>query len=633
MTRTTMHPFKMLAAVGAVFLVWGLLFAYASSPAWAATITVNSLADDADGADGECTLREAITAANTDMASGAAAGECEVGSGDDEIHFALPGTAPWTVNLTGELPDLSTNLEIHGPGADQFTVRRDGGGEYRIFTVFSATTDVDVSISGMTITGGNTREYGGGIFSDAERESETTATTTIANTTISGNTGSRGGGVATRQHSTVKITGSTISGNTALDAGGGVYSDTNLEGKTTTIRNSTISGNTAPTYVGAGVYNFGGLTVIESSTITDNTARRDGDGSGVYSYPDDSTRTEVLSSIISANQGTDVDSGAFANSFTSNGFNLIGDGNATKAFNQAGDRTGVGDPGLDPLGAYGGPTQTHRLQSDSPTVDEGPPPTSCPPPGTDQRGVDRPQDGNDDGTANCDIGSFELEEPPNAAPGVTVAQGGSCGTDQRSGTLRLRVSDVDDPSSGLSLSATSSNRVLLPRANISFGGTGGNRTMTLRPLDGKSGTAFVRITVGDGSLTSTRILTVKVGTNAVDAINGTSRADVLFGLDAGDALNGLGGNDLLCAGKGMDALNGGNGNDTLFGGPGKDTITGGSGDDGLFGGGGDDLLSGDNGADTLGGGAGPDSFSGGAGEDVATDFHAGEGDTKDASIP
>jgi len=49
MTRTTMHPFKILAAVGVAFLLWGLLFAYASSPAWAATITVNSLADDANG--------------------------------------------------------------------------------------------------------------------------------------------------------------------------------------------------------------------------------------------------------------------------------------------------------------------------------------------------------------------------------------------------------------------------------------------------------------------------------------------------------------------------------------------------------------------------------------------------------
>jgi CSLREA domain-containing protein len=61
-----MPPLKILATtVVAALLVCGLLFAYASSPAWAAIITVNSLADTAAN-DAKCTLREAITAANTD---------------------------------------------------------------------------------------------------------------------------------------------------------------------------------------------------------------------------------------------------------------------------------------------------------------------------------------------------------------------------------------------------------------------------------------------------------------------------------------------------------------------------------------------------------------------------------------
>ena len=71
MTRTAIHPLKIAAAVGAAFLVWGLVLAYASSPAQARTITVNSTADP--GADDAlCTLREAITSANTDAASGGA---------------------------------------------------------------------------------------------------------------------------------------------------------------------------------------------------------------------------------------------------------------------------------------------------------------------------------------------------------------------------------------------------------------------------------------------------------------------------------------------------------------------------------------------------------------------------------
>jgi len=81
----------------------------------AATITVNSLADtDAD--DGDCTLREAITAANTDAASGLIAGECAAGSGDDVIAFSEAGT----IQPGSALPPITTPIHIDGytaPGA------------------------------------------------------------------------------------------------------------------------------------------------------------------------------------------------------------------------------------------------------------------------------------------------------------------------------------------------------------------------------------------------------------------------------------------------------------------------------------------------------------------------------------
>jgi Bacterial Ig-like domain len=460
------------------------------------------------------------------------------------------------VTLTEVLPDLSTNIEIVGPGADQFTVTRpDTAENFRIFTVTGDTTVV--TISGMTISKGNTLEVdddrgGGGILNDGA------ATLTITDSIISGNTGSRGGGIrnfgtltitnstigtsdspntataeggairndgtlvvsnstlsanfsngragaihnegfldvtnstfsgnradggdgggaifnkctldddsnciegtgevtvtgstfsgnsagisggAINNQRTLTVTNSTFSGNRAPDGGGiynrggaatvnnstfsdnranlrggGIFPDTTFFGETTTITNSTISGNIAQTS-GGGVYNNDGLTEIEFSTITKNTAPND-QGSGVASVGNDRTSTEVLSSIISANTNTDVDFvNDTTNTFVSNGYNLIGDGNATGAFNQTGDQTGVADPGLDPLNSYGGPTQTHRLQSDSPAIDAGPPtdgdPTACPPPDTDQRGVSRPQG------STCDIGSFELEKPPDTtAPKV-----------------------------------------------------------------------------------------------------------------------------------------------------------------------------------------------------------------------
>ncbi len=79
----------------------------------AATITVNSTADDASN-DGECTLREAITAANSDTASGLAVGECIAGSGTDTIQFAISGSGVKTIALLSALPNITSPLTIDG---------------------------------------------------------------------------------------------------------------------------------------------------------------------------------------------------------------------------------------------------------------------------------------------------------------------------------------------------------------------------------------------------------------------------------------------------------------------------------------------------------------------------------------
>jgi CSLREA domain-containing protein len=80
MPRTAIHPLKILAAVGAAFVLWGLVLAYASSPAWASIITVGTSADE-QNTDGDCSLREAITAANNE----AAVDDCAAGSGEDTL--------------------------------------------------------------------------------------------------------------------------------------------------------------------------------------------------------------------------------------------------------------------------------------------------------------------------------------------------------------------------------------------------------------------------------------------------------------------------------------------------------------------------------------------------------------------
>ncbi|MCA9343222.1 CSLREA domain-containing protein, partial [Candidatus Saccharibacteria bacterium] len=97
----------------------------------ATTIVVNSTADDQDN-DGECTLREAIVASNTDIASGAAVGECLAGSGSDTINFNIQETADftnggqdgYTISPTSALPDITETVSINGysqPGAQANT--------------------------------------------------------------------------------------------------------------------------------------------------------------------------------------------------------------------------------------------------------------------------------------------------------------------------------------------------------------------------------------------------------------------------------------------------------------------------------------------------------------------------------
>ena len=87
-----------------------------ATPLYAATITVSSLAD-ATANDGVCTLREAIIAANTNTASGAAAGECAAGTaGLNVIAFSVAGT----LQPASAMPDIITPIHINGytaPGA------------------------------------------------------------------------------------------------------------------------------------------------------------------------------------------------------------------------------------------------------------------------------------------------------------------------------------------------------------------------------------------------------------------------------------------------------------------------------------------------------------------------------------
>ena len=103
-----------------------------------------------------------------------------------------------------------------------------------------------------------------------------------------------------------------------------------------------------------------------------------------------------------------------------------------------------------------------------------------------------------------------------AAPGpdsvISVAAGGSCASDGRQATVSLALTDEGEPAGASALSLTSSNPGLLPISAVTLGGSGLNRTLTVRPVDGRSGTAVLTVNrLSGGRLTGSVAVSVRVG--------------------------------------------------------------------------------------------------------------------------
>jgi Ca2+-binding RTX toxin-like protein len=303
-----------------------------------------------------------------------------------------------------------------------------------------------------------------------------------------------------------------------------------------TLTNSTVLGN-GTGFGGGGVSNSGTLT-LTNSTVSGNAS---GFGSGGVDNSDTLTLTRTLISGNTTARGPSPEvSNGDSSTIIANDFNLFGhDGNAGVSGFSPGPNDIIPAVPLNkilaPLANNSGPTLTHALLRGSPAVDAVE--SGCPPPSTDQRGVGRPQDGDGDSLALCDIGAFELKptgEPPSCAA-VKPTQG-------------CTVNGVP---------------------NQLCWGTSGNDTI--------------------------------LGTQGSDVILGLSGKDVLLGRDGNDQLCGGEGNDVIKGGVGDDLIQGRAGNDRLEGEQGADRILGGVGNDVLRGGSGDDFLDGGKNSDQLDG--------------------------------
>jgi CSLREA domain-containing protein len=358
------------------------------TPVYAAGITVSTTNDELNN-DGDCSLREAIQAANTLAAVDA----CTAGSGADTITVPA-GTYTLTIagagenlNASGDL-DILQDLTINGAGAGSTIIQAGSlgypdfspNGIDRVFHVAGAYT---VSFSNVTIANGKCAScYGGGIYNDG-------GTLTVMNSTLSGNYGDVGGGID-NNYGTLNLTKSTLSNNSSGfgGQGGGIF---NYEGNLTAT-NSTFSGNLAN--YGGGIINWGILT-ITNSTFAGNSAYTE--GGAIYNGISGDILT-LNNSILANSTGSGKD--CFNNSGTVSGtHNLIElDGSGVNACGTTAPINS--DPNLAALTGF--PAYFPLLPS-SPAFDAGDDAicAAAPVNNTSQNGVTRPQ------RTHCDIGSFE----------------------------------------------------------------------------------------------------------------------------------------------------------------------------------------------------------------------------------
>jgi len=359
-TPLRMSPvrFFYLFVVGTLWMVPALLLAPATAAQAGDTYTVTVLTDDysgstsnlngtagncpANGNGGNCSLRDAITAANGDAGS--------------TVNFTgLAGDLP----LGYSLPPIAVNMTIDGTGA---AITIDGQNATAAIAVNSGT----VIVQNLTIANGNSATeggLGGAIYNNGNL--------TVNGVVFQSDTTEGGGtGGAIYNSGTLAVNTSSFN-NDSAGAGGAIYNDA---GGTLTVSDCTFNGNTANTFGGAVFQNNGNLLTVTTSTFVGNTALG-GYGGGVYSAATGASVTvqdSTFSGNVAATAGGGVaykgtvltlENNIFVEStecFAESGSTCPATGGVDANGNLVGSsaNTSAASLGLLPPGSYGGPTQT-----------------------------------------------------------------------------------------------------------------------------------------------------------------------------------------------------------------------------------------------------------------------------------
>jgi CSLREA domain-containing protein len=407
--------------------------------------TVNTTDDHDDGSCSveDCTLREAINAANATPNA-------------DVITFALPGRSPYTITLNSALPEVQSDVFLKGFATPAtLTIQRNSAAaDFRLFTIGAGRT---VSMEGFTLSGGKA-DSGGAILNNGNLA--------MRRCVVKNNSATSDGGALQHAAGTALLEQCSFSGNAAGNDGGAIFAVTAV-----TLRFCTVNDNQAARYgggllVGNGLVYGGALRVC---TVSGN--RAGVAGGGIYNQSQTSKYFNLRNSTIAFNQapnggglcfafaGISTMSSLFANNsggdikpaasglaaIYSWGANLLSDNSTTldRAYGAPHDIYNTA-PLLVPLANNGGLTLTHAFHANSPALDKGwraAERDGTPAETTDQCGTKRPIDfpnvtnaGAYNGTFiegdGTDIGAFELPLLPTIFINDTSVAEGDNGTKQ-----------------------------------------------------------------------------------------------------------------------------------------------------------------------------------------------------------
>lgn len=103
-----------------------------------------------------------------------------------------------------------------------------------------------------------------------------------------------------------------------------------------------------------------------------------------------------------------------------------------------------------------------------------------------------------------------LANTNNTAPAISAIADQTISVNSSTGPLAFTIGDAETAADSLTISASSSNPLLVPNANLSFGGSGSNRTVTVTPAANQSGSATITIAVTDGALSASTAFNLNV---------------------------------------------------------------------------------------------------------------------------